>query len=53
MKSVAAAHAAIAAMRQEASATAGADHNMTAFRVVDAKGKVAKEYDDDGEVGGL
>ena len=38
-------------MRQEP-ATAGADHNMTAYRVLDSKGKVQKEYDDDGEAHG-
>ena len=42
--------AAIAIMRQD-SVCASADHNMTAYRVVDAKSRVLKEYDDDGEVG--
>ena len=46
-----AAAAAIATMRQDG-CCASADHNMTAYRVMDAKGKVAKEYDDDGEARG-
>ena len=47
--SAAAAAAAIATMRQDG-VCASADHNMTAYRVVDAKSRVLKEYDDDGEV---
>ena len=50
VNSAAAAIAAIATMGQE-SVCASADHNMTAYRVVDAKSRVLKEYDDDGEVG--
>ena len=46
-----AAAAAIATMRQDG-CCASADHNMTAYRVMDAKGKVTKEYDDDGEARG-
>ena len=52
VKSAAAAAAAIATMRQDG-VCASADHNMTAYRVVDAKSRVLKEYDDDGEVGPL
>lgn len=47
--SAAAAAAAIATMRQDG-VCASADHNMTAYRVVDARSRVLKEYDDDGEV---
>ena len=50
VRSVAAAHAAIVLMRGEGDA-AGADHNMTAFRVREA-GKLQKAYDDDGESNG-
>lgn len=50
VQSVAAASAAIALMRGMAPA-AGADHNMTAFRVLE-NGKVEKAYDDDGEARG-
>lgn len=50
VNSAAAAIAAIATMRQD-SVCSSADHNMTAYRVVDAKSRVLKEYDDDGEVG--
>ena len=49
VKSAEAAAAAIATMRQDAVCTS-ADHNMTAYRVVDAKSRILKEYDDDGEV---
>ena len=49
VKSAEAAAAAIATMRQHG-VCASADHNMTAYRVVDAKSRVLKEYDDDGEV---
>ena len=49
VKSVEAAAAAFALMRQDA-VCASADHNMTAYRFVDAKSRVFKEYDDDGEV---
>ncbi|KOO21450.1 upf0029-domain-containing protein [Chrysochromulina tobinii] len=50
VRSVAAAHAAIVLMRGEGDA-AGADNNMTAFRVREA-GKLQKAYDDDGEANG-
>ena len=52
VKSAAAAHAAIAAMRQDSSCTC-ADHCMTAFRMVAGpRGAVEKMYDDDGEAHG-
>lgn len=51
VQSAEAAAAAIAMMRQDP-VCASADHNMTAYRVVTAKGKTAKEYDDDGEARG-
>ena len=50
LKSEAAAIAAIAKMRQQ-DACAGADHNMTAYRVTERRG-VSKAYDDDGEAHG-
>ena len=51
VRSTAAAHAAIALMRSEGPA-AGADHNMTAFRVREGGKKWVKAYDDDGEAHG-
>ena len=56
VKSVNAANAAIALMRQESHATV-ADHNMSAYRVSiytggRGKGKIEKSYDDDGEAHG-
>jgi putative IMPACT (imprinted ancient) family translation regulator len=50
VKTVHAANAAIALMRAEAPAL-GADHNMSAFRVIVNK-KTEKAYDDDGEARG-
>jgi len=52
MRSVAAAHAALAVMKQDSSCST-ADHAMTAYRVsVPPRGAVEKAYDDDGEAHG-
>eukprot|EP00320_Phaeocystis_rex_P014289 CAMPEP_0119091394 /NCGR_PEP_ID=MMETSP1178-20130426/156130_1 /TAXON_ID=33656 /ORGANISM="unid sp, Strain CCMP2000" /LENGTH=196 /DNA_ID=CAMNT_0007074899 /DNA_START=26 /DNA_END=613 /DNA_ORIENTATION=+ len=51
VSSAEAASAAIATMRSNA-VCASADHNITAYRIVDAKSRVLKGYDDDGEAHG-